>query len=201
MKYIQWLINGVLIIGLVFLFTKTKDSDVPKIEGQMEVSKKDTIKQESSSFHIRYINSDTVFAKYELVKELRSSLESKQRSYQSDLEQKLKTFEEEVMTFQSQAGNMSGFAAQQEQKRLVEKEQELALLQQNLSENLQGLELKMQKQLREKLQLVLEDFKKRKIDLIADYSINSSVLYAADSLDITTEVIDSLNAQYYRSKK
>lgn len=201
MKNLQWLINAVLLIGLIYLIVNNVSEESPEPEKQKITAEKDTNDQAFAGLNVRYINSDTVFAKYELVNELRTSLEAKQRSYQNDLEQKLKSFEEEVMAFQTEAGNMSGFAAQQEQKRLVEKEQELAMLQQNLSERLQGQELKMQKQLREKLQVVLDAFKSEKIDLILDYSINSSILYANDSLDITSLVIDSLNTQHNRSKK
>lgn len=202
MKNIQWGINILFAILIGYLMINGLSGNVESEKTTSVKNKKDTtaINSVGSGLEIRYINSDTIYVKFKMVEDLRKDLEGRQKQYSSSLEGRVKAFEQEVVSFQQNAQTMSQFEGQQRQKELMAKEQELGEMQQDLSGKLLEMETKMQKDIRSNVLEYLESYKARGIDLILDYSSNSSLLMVQESLDITTEVLDSLNLNYEASK-
>ena len=199
MKSIQWVLNILFAIILGYLLINSFSNEPAKAENveQPEVVE---VGEESSKLVVRYINSDSIYAHYEMVNDLRKDLESRQKQYSSSLEARVKAFEQEVITFQQNAQTMSQFEGQQKQKELLAKEQELGAMQQDLSSKLLEMENKMQRDIRENVLNYLESFKSQGVDLVLDFSSNSSLLMAQDTFDISSAVIDSLNVRYAASK-
>lgn len=197
MKALQWVINIVLIMAVLYLAFNTNDQDL-KIEDSKPIATIDDTNDEggSESYVIRFINSDSLYKKYDMVKDRFDQLELQQQQYSSSLELKIQRFQQEVQDFQQNASSMSQFEGQMKQKELLQKEQELSELQQELSSKLLDMEQNMQRELRAKVIEKLEEFKLEGVDLILDYSATSSLLVANDSLDISEQVIKYLNTEY-----
>lgn len=197
MKAIQWVINIILILGILYVFVISNDKD--EVETQMSNAvtlEKQNTGSAQESYVIRFINSDSLYKHYEMVKDRFDDLENRQLQYSSNLDAKIQSFQQEVQNFQQNASGMSQFEGQMKQKELLQKEQELAELQQELSSKLLSMEQSMQKELRAKVIEKLEEFKLEGVDLILDYSATSSLLVVNDSLDITKEVTEFLNNEY-----
>lgn len=201
MKTVQWIINVILIIAVILLSFKLYQG-VEKTEGNIENSPAVAVAKDNNteSYVIRYINSDSLYKNYQMVKDRFDELEKQQQQYSLNLESKIQRFQEEVQDFQNNASGMGQFEGQMKQKELLRKEQELAELQQQLSAKLLGMEQEMQRELRAKVIEKLEEFKLEGVDLILDYSATSSLLVVNDSLDITDEVIEFLNKEYNELK-
>ena len=110
------------------------------------------------------------------------------------MDKKFKEFQDQVEKFRTSAATMSMQDGQKKQEELMQKEQQLQVLQEEYNMKLLEEEAKMKKELREKISSFLKGYKTQNVDLIIDNSSGSSVLFHADSLDITSEVVAGLNA-------
>ncbi len=195
---------GIAIIILFYLQSSSKSSNELKEEEVEEVDSKVSKLEEgafSSSFiKMRYINTDSLWSKYEYVKELSRDLDRQQENYRANLESKVLAFQKEINEFQQKAPTMSQFEAEQKQKALIEKNDELERLEQELSMKLLEMEDKMKRDLRKSILDYIDRYKNENIDLILDYSLTSSVLMMNDSLNITNEVLRGLNEEYQLKK-
>jgi len=154
----------------------------------------------ASNMDVRYVNTDSIWANFDYVDEIRQRLESRQQQYKNELESKIRKFESDVKAFQQNAANMSRFEGEQKQKELLQAEQNLQLLQEELSVKLAQEEEKMKMDLRQRILDHLEAYRTENIDLILDYSVSGSLLLANDSLDITSEVLTALNEEHAMQK-
>ncbi|MEQ8907627.1 MAG: OmpH family outer membrane protein [Vicingaceae bacterium] len=197
-KTIQWILNVIFIIAIVMLWLN------PSTEAEEEKSneEKPNFEEvvENKKLQVRYINTDTIWSKYEYVKAMREDLQQKQNEYRADLESRLSRFEKEVMTFQEEAPKMSRFEGEQKQKQLMQKEQELGRVQEELSVKLMDMEDKMKRDIRKSILKQLKSYQTKEVDMILDFSSNSSLMMIEDSLNITDQVVKELNTAYQASK-
>ena len=191
-KTIQWVLNVVFLIAILYLAFRGNKMEEVEIEKEVvESSVIDTL--QNSALTIKYVNTDTLWSKYNLVSEMRKNLESRKSEYERDLEQSIKSFEKEVMEFQEAAPTMSRFEGEQKQKSLLQKEQELGRKQEELSMKLMEMVDQMKRDIRSKILKALKKYESQDVDMIFDYSSSSSLLMVGDSLDITEEVLEQLN--------
>ncbi|WP_257668620.1 OmpH family outer membrane protein [Parapedobacter tibetensis] len=152
---------------------------------------------------IVYVNSDTLLEKYEYFKEIRTNLEAKAKKAQVDLQSRSTAFQREVADYQQKAPTMSAADRQSTEERLARKQDELARHNQNASASFAQEEASENEKLYSKITDYLKKHSKSKgYKLVLTYSTsNPTVLYADDSLEITNEVLDALNAEYKKEKK
>jgi outer membrane protein len=198
MKNIQWVLNILFAIILGYLLVGEFNSNEDKSVISEEVNTDAEI--DESGLVIRYINSDSLYKKFDLVADLRENIDRKQQEYSATMELRAKAFEQEVISFQQNAQSMSQFEGQQKQKELLAEEQELGEMQQELSNKLIEMDNKMQLEIREAVLKYLEKYKNQGVDYVLDYSSNGSVLKANNTDDITNAVVDSLNVIYSNQK-
>ncbi|MEQ9441097.1 MAG: OmpH family outer membrane protein [Cyclobacteriaceae bacterium] len=146
---------------------------------------------------IAYVNSDTLLANYKFFQTKRDELEEKAEGLQKEYENRARGLQNEISTFQQNAGGMTMNQAKAVEEDLRKKQQNLMQYQQNLSNQLMEEESKVNDELYEKVSDFLEDYgKTRDFKLVLTYTKNSGVLYADDSLDITSEVVLGLNDDF-----
>lgn len=194
-KNLQIALNVVFTLAIAYLFFAQNQEKGS--EDKLEENLEEQIAEEvDEPLELRYVNSDSIWSKYDFVSEMRDNLAQKQQEYRSDLERRLTVFEKEVMAFQQNAQTMSQFEGQEKQKELIAKEQELSRLQEDLSVKLMEMEDKMKRDLRNNILTYLKRYRNEKVDVILDFSTNSSVLMIDDSLNLTQEVLNGLNEEY-----
>ena len=155
----------------------------------------------STSEKIVYVNSDSLLTKYEYFKDLKVKFEGKTKNAQSDMQAKGQAFQREVAQYQQSAQTLSADQRKSTEERLARKQQELQTYQQNAGGALQNEQAVENEKLYDKVAAYLKVYAKEKgFKMVLTYSKgNSAILFADESLDVTSEVIKGLNAEY--SKK
>lgn len=199
-KTIQWILNGVFALALIGLWLQSNDREQEASSVQQDLPRQKEEPADDQVFEVRYINTDSVWAQYDLVESMRKDLEKRKSEYESDLESSLRLFEKEVMEFQEAAPKMSRFEGEQKQKALMQKEQELGKKQEELSLRLMDMEDQMKRDVRNRILKGLRKYQEDEVDMVLDFSSNSSLLMIEDSLDITHEFIQQLNADLKQKK-
>ena len=153
--------------------------------------------------NIVYVNSDSLLTKYEYFKELKSKMESKGKAAQNDMAAKTQAFQREVQQYQQQQNTLPADQRAATEQRLSRKQQELQAYEQNAGSALQTEQAKEQEILYNKVAEYLKTYAKTKgYKMVLTYSKgNSAILFADESLDVTSAVISGLNEAYAKDKK
>ena len=186
MKNLSITLNVVLLVAVAILFYLVLSE--PKItEPVSKVSTEDTTSA-TSGLKIAYINTDTLWANYDLVKVLREELEDKQAQFKRQLEGKVKALESKYLKLREDAPMLTQADGEKRQ---------MALMQEELALKLAEEEDNMKRKIKANLDRQLAKMKEiQKLDLILDYSTTSSLLLADSTMNITTEVVSQLNADF-----
>lgn len=152
---------------------------------------------------ILYVNSDSLLNNYDYYKDIKKVFEEKSKKAQADLTSKGQAFQQEVNAYQRSANTMSADQRTTTEERLARKQQELATYNQNAGNALSMEEATENEKLYNKVSEYLKVQAKAKgYKYVLTYSkSNPSVLYADESLEITKEIVEGLNAEYKKDKK
>ena len=166
-----------------------------------ETKKTETTAAVAPTEKIVYVNSDSLLTKYEYFKDLKVKFEGKTKNAQADMQAKGQAFQREVAQYQQSASTLSADQRKSTEERLARKQQELQTYQQNAGGALQNEQATENEKLYDKVAQYLKGYAKENgYKMVLTYSKgNSSILFADESLDVTSEVIKGLNAEY--SKK
>lgn len=152
----------------------------------------------SESEKIVYVNSDSLLTKYQYFKDLKVKLDGKSKTAQSDLVAKQDAFKREVAQYQQQANTLPADQRAATEERLARKQQELQAYSQNAGAALQNEQAAENEKLYDKVADYLKVYAKKKgYKMVLGYSKgNGTILFADESLDVTSEVIIGLNEAY-----
>ncbi len=186
-------------------FTAKSDAKVQVASGSSEsavISDPVQIHNLRSS-KIVFVNSDTLLGKYEYVKDLRKEAESKQFQLESAYKAKGMKLQQDYADLQQKAGQgkISSDQAKEEEAGLMKRKAEMDGMEKQLGE-LQEDAQKKNIILQNKISEYLKDYNKSgHYNYILSYSsLGGSVLLGSDSLDITYDILNALNAQYKAEK-
>ncbi len=201
MKNLSLILNGILLIAVIFLFVKVY-GDKPESNGVAIFNSKD-----STGYHrlpIAYVNIDSLLINYQFAKEANESLIKKQEDSRLSINSRARTLESEMGEFQKKLENnafLSRERAEQEQSRLLKKRQELQELDGQLSQQLLQSQQKMSEQLRDTINAFLKGYNKNKgYEIILSNTSSDNILLTNDGYDITLEVTKILNERYNKKK-
>ncbi len=156
---------------------------------------------ELQSLRIAYIKADSLILNYDLAQDLHDDFTKKQEAFTSEFGSKRSAFEREASEFQQKlqrGGFLTEQRAVQERDRLVNKEQEIAKLDQELSSKLAELQQANNQQLIDSLITYLKIFN---ADKKYDYILNGTdVLIGPEAFNITPEVLQMMNTRYKAKK-
>lgn len=169
--------------------TTTNKADAPKVEKEQE--------------KIVFVNSDSLLNKYEYFKVLTNKMESKGKAAEADLKAKGQAFQKEMQQYQAQANSMTAEERARTEERLARRQQELQAYQQNAGAAFQNEQAKEQEALYNKVADYLKEYAKNKgYKMVLKYQKGTGdILFADESLDVTSEVIKGLNEAYQKEKK
>ncbi len=198
MKNINYVINGVLAVAVVILFvmqfTGKKESSVTRTFTNGE----DTTT--AGVLPIAYVNVDSLLQNYNYSKDLNEIILKKQENSRANITQKARTLQGEMQDFQRKVENnafLTRERAEQEQQRLLNKQQELQNLDNQLAQELMQEQQKLNEQLRDTVVAQLKAFNQGKgFQVVFSNTMGDNILFAGDSYDITRELIDYLNKNY-----
>jgi outer membrane protein len=210
-KNISLALNVVLTIAVAVLyylhFTSSATCTAEGGTGTDSASSAKTtviLPKEIKASKIVYVNTDVLNDNYEYVKDLTAEAKKKQMALEGIYQKKGKELQDRYQELQQKAsqGLLSENQQKEAQQELEKRKNELDQLQgqqQQMMEQLQVENMKVYKSITE---YVGEYNKNSKYNYILAYSATtvSPVLIANDSLDITAEILEGLNAQYKARK-
>jgi outer membrane protein len=190
------LFNIILLVGLGVLyalfFLKSPSGDTSVAKSINKIN--------SGTLGIAYINNDSILANYELVKKMRSGLESKSRMLESEIASKQKAYEKDADYFQEQVKNksISDQSAQEIYQQLMQEQQKIVDLRDKYSADLQQQEFELNTMLLDSVTNFLKRYNtKYKFDYILGYNKGGNIFLANDTLNITNDVIREINKEYF----
>lgn len=200
MKNLSVILNVVLLIAVAFLYIDKFSGDSGTSEAS-ETQEGDAETTATGDLTIAYINSDTLLAQYAYFEEINEIMNSKRESAQGQYEQRARSLQQEIETFQRTAEGMTINQARAKEEELIQKQQNLQALEGNLSQELMAEEAKLTNELYDVIADYLAEYgKANNINIILTYTKGSGVIYANEGLDITKEAIKVLNERYEASK-
>ncbi|TDG36816.1 OmpH family outer membrane protein [Pedobacter changchengzhani] len=187
--------------ALITAFSACQNKDTKKTETTKKTDSSATAVVASEK--IVFVNSDSLLNKYGYYKDLKVKFENKSKNAQSDMQTKAQAFQREVAQYQQTAQTLAADVRKTTEERLARKQQELQTYQQNAGSVLQTEQAKENEKLYDKVAVYLKGYAKTKgYKMVLTYAKgNSAILYADDSLDVTSEVLKGLNEEYNKEKK
>jgi outer membrane protein len=210
-KNLSVILNVVLLIAVIVLYY-LHFSSAPAAPAAAGNTADSTAKEkpvvlspkEIKNSKIVYVNLDVLNENYEYIKDVNAAARAEQATLEKQYQTKGQKLQEDYAAFQqkAQAGLLSENQVNAEQEALQKRKDELDMLEQKsqeLMDKIQERSDEMNKSIKEYLK---EYNKKTNYEYVMAYSAGplSPVLIANDSLDITQEILDGLNAQYKDSK-
>jgi len=208
---ISLILNGVLTIAVIVLyflhFNSQKSTNV-------EVVAKDTIQEAileldslpnlgSNNGAIAFIDLEELTKKYKFYNDGKNSIENFFKTKQALLMKKKQTFEENVGRYEQLAPGFTPEVREKREKDLAAEQQGLMELNEKLNKELQDKEISFEKEFLAKIDDYLKVLSKEKnYSYVFTYIKGNpaTIVYAKDTLNISTQVIHALNEQYKKKK-
>ena len=196
MKNINYVINGVLAVAVVILyimqFSGKKESNIARTF----TSTGDT----TALLPIAYVNVDSLLLNYNYSKDLNEIILKKQENSRANITQKARSLQSEMQDFQRKIENnafLTRERAEQEQQRLLKKQQELQDLDNQLAQELMQEQQKLNEQLRDTIVAQLKVFNQgRGYQVVFSNTMGDNILLAGQAYEITAELLEQLNMNY-----
>jgi outer membrane protein len=195
MKNINLIFNVVLTMAVAVLFALYFSKD------DHQVSPAAAMASVPDGMRIAYFNSDSIRENYKLFADEKVKMEGEMKQAQSRLVNEQKKFEAEVAEFQQRAEFLTITERESREKKLGQKQQELMMLEQNLSDQLANKEADVNKRIFSNVEKFLDTYsKKNKFNYILSYTQGGQIWYADKKFEITNDMLNELNAEYEKNK-
>ncbi len=179
---------------MVFIFSCGDSKEKQKvIEKQVNL-----VSQDSTDFIIAFYYNDSVEIGFEYYKKIEGNLNSRQVSYQNQVQSKTQKYQNYVSKKQKdiQAGLLSENEMIKVQQKAAQMEQEILQYQQREGARLEEDMLKNMQTINNKLEAFGKLFSENHgIDILMGYSSGQQINYISPQMDVTSAFIDFLNAE------
>ena len=153
---------------------------------------------------IVYIQLDSLINQYDMFNDMRSELESKAQAIQDDLTKKGRSFESAAKDFETKIakGLLTRSQAEEQQQRLVERQQNLRNLSQQKQLEMAEEEAVMMRKVMDAVQTFIDKYNQEKgyALILTTSAASTTVITGNPSLNITQDVLNGLNEEYIKSK-
>lgn len=154
---------------------------------------------------IAFIDVDSIIVNYKLAIELNDAIMKKYANMDSKLQRDAAAFQKDVETFQDKVQKgifLTTQRAEEEQQRLLMRQQEIQKLQDEYTNQLALEQQNMNNKLFEKISEYITKYNTpERYKFILTRTIGGSMWYANESFNITNDIIEGLNAEYDAEKK
>ncbi len=189
MKNLSLALNGVLLVAvavLYYLHFSTKSSSTSQTASGVPTDLK-----------IAYINSDSVLNGYDFFKSTRTILEAKGKRLDSDFRNRAQGLQNDYNAYQKNVSSLTIGQAKAIEEDLAKKQQNLQMYQQSLQQEVAKDEAKITQDLYKRITDYLKVYSKEQgYQIIFKVDPSSDVLFGAEPLDITKQVVVGLNEAY-----
>jgi outer membrane protein len=152
---------------------------------------------------IVFVRMDSIINSFDMYHDLRKLYEEDVTKADTDLRTKAGAFEKDVNEFRekTEKGLMTRSQAEQEQGRLIQRQQRLEEEQNKIRNELAEKEMVLLNQIQNAIMVYVKKYNEEKgYSMIISTSGNSTVLYGNPGLDITADIIKGINEEYIKSR-
>ena len=165
-------------------------------------AKTDKVAAKDNLPNYRYVDLDTVLAKYALAKDYNEEMMRMQSSMESTMRTHEKRLQSQAAVIQNKMNNngyLTRESYEQDQSSLNSMQAEAQKQAATLQSNFEQQALQAQKNVNDSINAFIEEYNKsRGYDAIF---FKAATLYINPALDVTDEVVEGLNARYNKLKK
>ncbi|WP_373550096.1 OmpH family outer membrane protein [Haliscomenobacter sp.] len=193
MKNITSVLTWILLVAVGYLFFAHFSNAA---SGSKKTTTEVNAKEETPK--VVYVNGDSLLNKFTTFQADLKALEARSKTMESTLASRGRSLQQEMISAEqkAQSGQMAPAQIQKEQQRLMQKQQNLVAQQESMSKQLLDERQKLQENLEKRVKDLLTAIRKEKgYDFILNYGPGTGVLMVNDSLNITNEVLEKLNAK------
>lgn len=202
MKKNRQVVNFTLLLGLASMIFASCQTE--KSTGDPSLKSTNDTLSENGTFPVAYIDTDSLLRQYGLAIDLQEELLKKEEKSRTNFNEEAKKLQSQMTEFQRKVQNngfLSRERAEQEQRNLMARDQELQNLNTKLSQELMGEQETLNRQLRDTLTTYLTELNfDGRYKLILTNTMGDNVLYSVPGVNITQQVADALNKRYEISK-
>ena len=187
---------AIVVLFVMFFIQKSKQKNDFKIPAAASYFKPGGLK-------VAFVNSDSIKAHYQLVKDMQKQLEQKYSHFDNDISGKQKALEARAKDLQDRFEKklISMEEAQKADEQLKLESKRLYDLNQDYTGKMSEEESKMNLIFIDSIHNFLKRYNsKMQFDYVLGYSKGGGILFARDTLDITKEVLETLNHEYLKNK-
>jgi outer membrane protein len=194
----------IFILALVLVLSSCGGSgskNIEKTTSDSTISDIPVLKAEKGD--IVFVRMDSIINSFDMYHDLRKVYEDDVTKADTDLRTKAESFRKEVADFQekSDKGLITRSQAEQEQGRLLRRQQTLEEEQNKIRNELGEKEVVLLNQIHNAIMEYVKKYNEEKgYSLIISTSGTSSVLYGNPGLDVTSDIIKGINDEYIKSR-
>lgn len=153
------------------------------------------------SAKVVYINNDTLFRHFKMYDDLQEELMAEAMKLERQYRREVEKLEKDYLAFKENAWSMTNAQQEKIQQDLMQKQQQLALTERELTQKAAMKENEVVKRIKRAIEDYLEKQQAQYgYDFVLSKSEIDGIHYANKSQNITYQVIDGLNADYEASK-
>ena len=192
MKNISTIISviALALVGVLFFLLHSQSGQLKKIESQAKMGT-------PSTFRIGYFDMDTLEAHYDYFKDAQSVAKTKENAMNTELSGMEATYQKKIQEWRQKGNAMTQAESEQAQ-------QEYQAMQQNLQSRKDALQQELFKKtedlktsIRKTIEEYVKDYnKQRTYSFIFAYDPSSFIYYRDTIYNITSDLLDGLNAAY-----
>jgi outer membrane protein len=196
MKYISTVLS-IIALGLIGVLFLTQSRQIEQLKKHTDGEKKST----GSGFKIAYFDLDSLQAHYEYIKDVQGVAKTKENAMNLELSSLDRGNQKKIDAWRQKGNAMTPAESEQAQQEYQQMQQTFASRKQALEQQLYKDEEDLRTTIRKKVEDYLKDYNRQKnYSYIIAYDANSFV-YNKDTLyNITSELVQGLNAAYKKTK-
>ena len=153
---------------------------------------------------IATIDTDSIFARYDMVADVVKELEEVDRRLSRDLERQARALQTDFETFMRVGATLTLSEQTRQEQDLNKRRENLQQLEQRYMQQLMEVRSQRNQEVQDKIFSFIEEYNKANENytiILSKARSNAAVLYSLPSMDITTAVIDAMNAEYSQNRK
>jgi outer membrane protein len=207
---ISLLLNVVLLAAVAVLFflhfkgksTAETDNKQPKKNDSATPKLTFEVPKNLAGARVLYINIDSINLKYQAITDLGRETEAYMKNLDARFQKRQMEVQQQYNTYmqRAEARTISATEAEAEEASIKAGMEEIAKMERELGELQYNASKKNEKIVTEVSAYFKEYSKTKGVDFILGYGGGSMVMYANDSLDVTSDVLNALNATYRSTK-
>jgi outer membrane protein len=147
------------------------------------------------------VNSTTLIEKYKGTAEVKKQIEAETKELTARVDTLMMEFQNELKKYEKERAAMSPKEKELQEQLLQKKQGEFQGYRDATDKKVKEKQLKITQEMLNKINDFIKDYAKGKnYKLIIAGNASGNVLYAADIIDITDEVVEAVNVEYLKTK-